>query len=181
MPVDIDVVEGEPDDPNYDVIVDDCITHTIPTIVIASIRYGNVIEGIELQVVNKIKQIQYPEFIYVNYSMLGNFIYDDYRFRLETFVLNNATLTPNQQSAFLLENRTATVVNALNLNQLYQILNGAFIAIIEITIWSSVINMGFKVNYMLDVTSAPTKPDIIGCSSESSHTHIYQIVDDADE
>ena len=177
MPVDIDVIEGEPDDSTDDVIVDDCITHTLPTIVIASIRYGNVIGGIELQVVNKIKQIEYPEFMYVNYSMLGDFIYDDYRFRLETFVLNNTTLTPTQQSAFLLEDRTATVVRSITANQLYQILNGAFSAVIEITIWSSAIQMGFKVNYMLDVTSAPTKPDLIGCSG-NEHSHIYQIVDD---
>lgn len=178
MPVEIDVIEGEPDDPIYDVIVDDCVTQTIPTIVIASIRYGNAIEGIVLQVENRIKQIEYPEFIYLNYSTLGNFIYDDYRFRLEIFVLNNTTLTPTQQSAFLLENRTATVVNSITANQLDRIINGAFTAVIEITIWSSAINMGFKVNYMLDVTSAPTKPDLIGCND---HTHIYQIIDTTSE
>jgi hypothetical protein len=175
MPVDIDVTEGEPDDPNGDVMVDECLTQTIPTFVIASIRYGNVIEGIELQVVNKIKQMEYPEFMYLNYSMLGNFIYDDFRFRLEIFVLNNQELTSTQQSAFLLENRTATVVSSMSANQLDQIVNGAFTAVIEITIWSSAIQMGLKVNYMIDVTSAPTKLDLIGCDD---HSHIYQIVDD---
>jgi hypothetical protein len=180
MPVDIDVVEGEPDDSNYDVIVDDCITQTIPTIVIASIQYGNAIGGIELQVVNKIKQMEYPEFMYVNYSMLGDFIYDDYRFRLETYILNNTSLTPTQQSAFLLENRTGTVVSSISAKQLDLITNGAFTAVIEITIWSSTIQMGLKVNYALDVTSAPTNPNLIGCSSESSHTHMYQIVEDID-
>jgi hypothetical protein len=181
MPVDIDVIEGEPDDPTDDptddVIVDDCITQTIPTIVIASIRYGNVIGGIELQVVNKTKQMEYPEFMYLNYSMLGDFIYDDCRFRLEIFVLNNQELTPTQQSAFLLENRTAIVVSSISAKQLDRIVNGAFTAIIEITIWSSAIQMGLKVNYMIDVTSAPTKPDIIGCDE---HSHIYQIIDDID-
>lgn len=175
MPVDIDVIEGEPTDPNNnDETVDNCIVPTIPTVVIASIRYGNVIQGIDLQVENKSKQIEYPEFMYVNYSMLGDFIYDDYRFRLETFVLNTQTLTPTQQSAFLLENRTATVVHSLNANQLDRIVNGAFTAVIEITIWSSSINMGIKVNYALDVTSAPTKPNLIECNDNSN---IYQIVD----
>jgi len=176
MPVDIDVIEGEPgepDDPNA--IVDDCIAPTIPTMVIASIQYGNVIQGINLQVENKIKPMVYPEFMYVNYSMLGEFIYDDYRFRLENFVLNNQNLTPTQQSAFLLENRTATVVHSLSARQLDRIINGAFIAVIEITIWSSAINMGIRVNYALDVTSAPTKPNLIDC--DDTHSHIYQIVD----
>ena len=177
MPVDIDVIEGEPDDPIVDVIVDDCLVQTIPTFVIASIRYGNVIGGIELQVENKIKQMEYPEFMYLNYSMLGDFIYDDCRFRLEIFVLNNQELTPTQQSAFLLENRTATVVSSMSAKQLDRIVNGAFTAIIEITIWSSAIQMGLKVNYMIDVTSAPNKPDFIGCDE---HPHIYQIVDDDD-
>lgn len=176
MPVDIDVIEGEPDDPiDDDVIVDDCIAPTIPTIVIASIQYGNVIQGVELQVENKIKKMEYPEFMYVNYSMLGEFIYDDYRFRLETFILNNQTLNPTQQSAFLLENRTATVVHSLNARQLDRIVNGAFIAVIEITLWSSAIQMGIRVNYALEVTSAPTKPNLIDC--DNTHSHIYQIVD----
>jgi hypothetical protein len=178
MPVDIDVIEGGPDDPiNNDEIVDDCITQTIPTIVIASIRYGNVIPGIELQVENKVKQIEYPEFMYVNYSMLGEFIYDDYRFRLETFVLNNQTLTPEQQSAFLLENRTATVVHSLNARQLDRIVSGSFTAVIEITIWSSAINKGIRINYALDVTSAPTKPNLIECD----HPHVYQIVENVSD
>lgn len=176
MPVDIDVIEGEPSDPTYDdTIVDDCIAPTIPTMVIASIQYGNVIQGVDLQIENKIKQMEYPEFMYVNYSMSGEFIYDDYRFRLETFVLNNQTLTPAQQSAFLLENRTATVVHSLSASQLDKIINGAFIAVIEITIWSPAINMGIRVNYALDVTSAPTKPNLIDC--DETHSHIYQIVD----
>jgi len=173
MPVDIDVTEGEPDDPNGDVMVDECLTQTIPTFVIASIRYGNVIEGIELQVVNKIKQMEYPEFMYLNYSMLGNFIYDDFRFRLEIFVLNNQELTSTQQSAFLLENRTATVVYSMHANQLRRIINGAFIAIIEIIIWSASIQMGLKINYRLNVTCAPNKPEQFGCN----HPHIYRIVD----
>jgi hypothetical protein len=176
MPVDIEIVEGEPDDSTCDIIVDDCITQTIPTIVIASIQYGNAMGGIELQVINKIKQIEYPEFMYVNYSMLGEFLYHDCRFRLERFVLNNITLTPNQQSAFLLENRTGMVVSSMCAKQLHQFINGAFIAIIEIIIWSSAIQMGLKVNYMLDVTSAPMKPELIGCQN----SHIYQIVDGTD-
>jgi hypothetical protein len=63
----------------------------------------------------------------------------------------------------------------MSANQLDQIVNGAFTAVIEITIWSSAIQMGLKVNYMIDVTSAPTKLDLIGCDD---HSHIYQIVDD---
>jgi hypothetical protein len=179
MPVDIDVIEGEPNDSTCDVIVEECLVQTVPTIVIASIMYGNVMEGIELQVVNKIKQIEYPEFIYTNYSMLGEFLYHESCFRLERFVLNNITLTPNQQSAFLLENRTAMVVSSMSAKQLDRIVNGAFIAIVEITIWSSAIQMGLKVNCMLDVTSAPIKQDLIGCSSDE-HSHIYQIVDGTD-
>ena len=175
MPVDIEIVEeGEIDGSTCDdIIVDECIIQTVPTFVIASIMYGNVIQGIELQVENKIKQIEYPEFMYTNYSMLGEFMYHDCRFRLETFVLNNKDLTPNQQSAFLLENRTATVVHSMNANQLRQIVNGAFMAIIEITVWSSAIQMGLKLNYKLNVTSAPIKSEFIGCN----HNHIYRIVE----
>ena len=174
MPVDIEIAEGEPDGSICeDIIVDDCIAQTVPTILIASIRYGNVIQGIELQTENRIKQIEYPEFMYTNYSMLGEFMYHDCRFRLETFVLNNKELTPNQQCAFLLEARTATVVNSMNANQLRQIINGAFIAIIEITLWSSAIQMGLKLNYKLNVTSAPIKSELIGCN----HPHIYRIVE----
>ena len=174
MPVDIEIAEGEPDGSICeDIIVDDCIAQTVPTILIASIRYGNVIQGIELQTENRIKQIEYPEFMYTNYSMLGEFMYHECRFRLETFVLNNKELTPNQQCAFLLEARTATVVNSMNANQLRQIINGAFIAIIEITLWSSAIQMGLKLNYKLNVTSAPIKSELIGCN----HPHIYRIVE----
>ena len=173
MPVDIEIVEGEIDSSTCDVIVDECLAQTVPTFVIASIRYGNAIEGIELQVENRIKQIEYPEFMYTNYSMLGEFMYHDCRFRLETFVLNNQELTCTQQSAFLLESRTGTVLHSMSANQLRQIINGAFTAIIEITLWSSAIQMGLKVNYMLDVTSAPTKPELINCN----HVHIYRIVE----
>lgn len=174
MPVDIEIVEGENNDQVLcDTIIDDCQYQTVPTFVIASIRYGEVIEGIELQTENRIKQIEYPEFMYTNYSMLGEFMYHNCRFRLESFVLNNQELTPNQQSAFLLENRTAIVLYSMTANQLHQIINGAFMAIIEITIWSSAIHMGLKVNYKLHVTSAPTKPELIGCN----HPHIYRIID----
>ena len=173
MPVDIEIVEGEPDGSICDVIVDECIIQTVPTFVIASIRYGNIIEGIELQTKNKIRQIEYPEFMYTNYSMLGEFMYHDCRFRLETFVLNNKDLTPNQQCAFLLEARTATVVHSMNANQLRQIINGCFVAIIEITLWSSAIQMGLKLNCKLNVTSAPIKSEFIGCN----HNHIYRIVE----
>ena len=174
MPVEIDVIEGEPDDSICDIIVeDDCIIQTVPTFVIASIQYGNTIQGIELQVENKFKHIKYPEFMYTHYSMLGEFIYHDCQFRLESFVLNNQDLTPNQQCAFLLEDRTATVVHSMNANQLRRIINGTFMAIIEIIIWSSAIQMGLKINYKLNVSSAPTKPELIGCN----YPHIYRIVD----
>jgi len=174
MPVDIEIVEDEPYDPNCDIIiVDDCIIQTVPTFIIASIRYGNIIQGIELQTENRIKHIKYPEFMYINYSMLGEFVYHDCLFRLENFVLNNQNLTPNQQCAFLLENRTATVVYSMHANQLRRIINGAFIAIIEIIIWSASIQMGLKINYRLNVTCAPNKPEQFGCN----HPHIYRIVD----
>jgi len=173
MPVDIEIVEGEPDGSICDVIIDDCIIQTVPTFVIASIHYGNIIQGIELQTASTIKQIEYPEFMYTNYSMLGEFMYHDCRFRLENFVLNNQNLTPNQQCAFLLEARTATVVYSMNANQLRRIINGAFTAIVEITLWSSAIQMGLKINYKFNVTSAPTKSELIGCN----RTHLYRIVD----
>jgi hypothetical protein len=174
MPVDIEIVEGEQHGDNCDVIIiDDCIVQTVPTFVIASIRYGEVIQGIELQTENRIKQMEYPEFMYINYSRLGDFVYRDCLFRLENFVLNNQNLTTNQQCAFLLENRTAMVVYSMNANELRRIINGTFMAIIEITLWSSAIQMGLKINYTLNVTSAPTKPELINCN----HPHIYRIID----
>ena len=148
MPVDIDVIE-EDLDLDSNVIVDEYIYQTIPQIVIASIRYGEVIEGILLQTENLIKQIEYPEFMYTNYSMLGEFIYDDCQCRLDRFVLNNKNLSPSQQYAYLLENRTVTLVHALKANQLHCLISETFVAIIEITLWSSAIQMGIKFHYTL--------------------------------
>ena len=145
---------------------------TTPNIVVASIQYGEPIPNIELQIENRIQPIKYTEFMYLNYSWSGEFIYNESKFRLETFVLNNTCLSANQQSVFLLEQRTVTVLHSMNSRELYQLINGAFIAIIEVTLWSAALNMGFKVNYKWDVTSVPIKPMPIICN----HPHIYRIV-----
>jgi hypothetical protein len=152
--------------------IDECQFQTAPNIIIASVQYGEPIPNIELQIENRINQIQYPEFMQFTYSWLGEFVYNKSMFRLESFILNNECLTPSQQSAFLLENRTFTVLYSMNSRNLHKIINGDFIAIIEITVWSLALNVGIKVNYKWDVTCAPVKPDLITCN----HNHIYRIV-----
>jgi len=169
MPVDIGVDEVTEDE-CYE--IDECQFQTVPNIIIASVQYGEPIENVELQIENRMHPIQYPEFMQFTYSWLGEFVYNKCMFRLESFVLNNQCLTPDQQIAFLSEIRSFTVLHSMNSRELHHIINGDFIAIIQITIWSAVLNVGIKVNYKLDVSCVPTKPDLIICS----HPHIYRIV-----
>lgn len=170
MPVVADEVECSNEE--YCCEIDECQYETIPNIIIASIQYGQPIENVTLQIQNKTHQIKYTEFMYLNYSWSGDFIYNESKFRLETFILNNCFLTANQQSAFFLENRTVTVLHSMNSKRLHQVMNGPFIAIIEVTLWSAVLNMGMRINYKWDITSVPTKPALITCN----YPHIYRIV-----
>lgn len=158
MPIDID---------NHE-----CIEEPKNCVIIANVRYGDIITtDVQTKVCNI--KIQYAEFIQ-SFYLLGEFIYNPKRFRMEDALLREYRkthpLSCELQTMFYREVRMLTVQSTTI--ALLDSLDGSFYAAIPVSIWSSALNYGLKFNIRFEVNYCPRK---------LNSGHIYQIIQNQDQ
>ena len=151
------------------VLIDDC-SESIVGLTIAKFQFGQTVEGVIVSNYTTNISITYAEFMQLMYSRTGELVFRPSACQTTDFLLSKyEQCVPTY--AFTHENRNLVATDLLASCDLHNLINGPFMAIIEITMISQVLQFGIHNRVVFSVTSAPYKPVLNVCNS-----HIYEIV-----
>ena len=161
------------------VIINDCeeLTTNQP-IIIANFQFGQTVDGVIVETYATNFNIEYAEFMQMMSSRTGEFAFRPSACQASDFLLAKYQYTHTPISSciktrFAHEVRPLTMTDLLASADLHNMINGPFIAIVDITIISNVLQFGIRNRATFTVASAPYNPVLNICNS-----HIYQIVID---
>jgi hypothetical protein len=143
---------------------DDCyIEQPRPFIQVASIQYGKSFTS------NSVIQEHHIPIAYLDfmrfYSWSKEFIYVH-----PVLQIKNALLLEEQEIQIsAIQEVSPVIVSALSCDELNDFIDGPFVAVVEVSMWSVVLDKGLKQKIMFHVRSAPRK-------SVFNNHHIYQIL-----
>jgi len=143
---------------------DDCyIEQSIPIIQVAKVQYGNSFTSNSVIQEHNIP-IPYLDFMrFYSWSKEFNYIHP-------VLQIKNALLLEEQEIQIsAIQEVSPVIVSALTCDELNDFIDGPFIAVVEVSMWSVVLNKGLKQKILFHVMSAPSK-------SRFNNHHIYQIL-----
>jgi len=144
---------------------DDCYVEQqhIPVIHVANVQYGNPFTSNSMIKSHHIP-IPYLDFIRF-YSWSKEFIYTH-----PVLQIKNALLAEEQEIQIsAIREVSPVIVSALTCDELNDLIDGEFVAVVEVSMWSDVLQKGLKQKIMFNVLSPPRK-------SVFNNHHIYQIL-----
>ena len=154
------------------VIIEDCSQPVIQPIVIANFQFGTTIDGLVVKTFTTNITIEYAEFMQMIYSRCGDFVFRPSLRQTRDFLLleyENHYCMPSYR--FATENMQLTMSDLLASSDLHNLINGPFMAVMNVTMISEVLHFGIQNKVVFSVTSAPYNPVLNICNS-----HIYQVI-----
>lgn len=144
--------------------VDDCyVEQSMPIIHVASVQYGNSFTS------NSVIQdyhipITYLDFMrFYSWSKQFNYVHP-------VLKIKNALLCQEEEIQIsAIQEVSPVIVSSLTSDELNEIVDGPFMAVVEVSMWSVALQKGLKQKILFNVRSAPRK-------SRFNNHHIYQIL-----
>ena len=143
---------------------DDCyLEQPIPIIHVASVQYGNSFTSNSVIKPHHIP-IAYLDFMrFYSWSKQFNYIHP-------VLKIKNALLLEEQEIQIsAIQEVSPVIVSSLTSDELNELIDGEFVAVVEVSMWSVALQKGLKQKIMFNVRSVPRK-------SAFNNNHIYQIL-----
>jgi hypothetical protein len=143
---------------------DDCyLEQPIPIIQVASVQYGNSFTS------NSVIQEHHIPIAYLDFMRFYSWS-KEFNYIHPVLKIKNALLTEEQEIQIsAIQEVSPVIVSALTSDELNEFIDGEFVAVVEVSMWSVMLDKGIKQKIMFHVRSAPRK------SAFNNH-HIYQIL-----